>query len=271
MINCIVIYNIRTYENIKIMKAIIFYIIFFSMLLGTADINCDICKQIIDNNYFQDAWGNKYHAYHKKDGNFCDTCSRMISVRLTGGGFQFNDGRYMCKLCEISIINSEKDRKQSIDSVVKLLNSKGIDITSNGIEISLVDKKTLQKSILHLSNHNEETVKAITILKNGRYAINVLWGLTQIEFESVLAHELLHVWIDYNNIRLNEGKLEGFCNLGSAAVYKHYNNQLGRVLLQSMQNNDDPIYGRGYKYMDSMLQIHGWESLISILLNNNQN
>ena len=271
MINCSVIYNIRTYENIKIMKMIIFYIFFLSVLLASNDINCDICKQNINDNYFKDAWGNIYHSYHKKDGNFCNTCSRMISVRLTGGGFQFNDGRYMCRLCETSIINSERDKLKSIDSVIKLLNNKGIDISSNGVEVSLVDRKTLQESIIHQTNHNKETIKAITILNNNRYAINILWGLTDLEFKSVLAHELLHVWIDYNNIRLNEGKLEGFCNLGSAMVYKNYNNQLAKVLIRAMENNDDPIYGKGYKYMDSMLEIHGWESLISILLKNNQN
>ena len=45
--------------------------------------------------WVKDIWGNRYHSYHKKNGNFCDTCSRMISIRLTGGGFQFNDGRYI--------------------------------------------------------------------------------------------------------------------------------------------------------------------------------
>ena len=266
-----VIYNIRTYENIKIMKIINFYIIFFSIIFCKVEMNCDICKLAIKDNYYKDPWGNKYHSYHKKDGFFCNTCSRIISVRTTGGGFQFNDGRYMCKLCQASIIKTDKEQSKSINSVIKLLNEKGIDIALSGIDISIVDKKTLQESIIHLSNHNEETIKGITILNNGKYEINILWGLTELEFKSVLAHELLHVWIDYNNIRLNEEKLEGFCNLGSAIVYKYYNNQLAKILLQSMENNNDPIYGKGYRYMSSMLEIHGWESLISILLNNNQN
>tara|TARA_Y100001970_G_C14248197_1_gene869793 strand:+ start:803 stop:1564 length:762 start_codon:yes stop_codon:yes gene_type:complete len=253
------------------MKILNFYIILFSILLGSDEISCDICKLAINNNYFKDAWGNKYHSYHKKDAHFCNTCSRIISVRLTRGGFQFNDGRYMCKLCETSIIKTKEQRLNSMDFVVNLLNKKGIDISLDGIEVSLVDKKTLEESIIHLSNHNKETVKGITILNNNKYRINILWGLTELEFKSVLAHELLHVWVDYNNIRLNEGKLEGLCNLGSALVYKYDNSQLSKILLESMKNNNDPIYGKGYKYMDSMLEIHGWESLISILLKNNQN
>ena len=241
------------------------------MVFASTDTYCDICRGTIDNNYFKDAWGNQYHAYHKKDGNFCATCSRMISVRLTGGGFQFNDGRYMCKLCSASMVDSHEKKLHSTNSVIELLSRKEIYIVEDSIEISLVDKKTLQKAILHLSNHNEETVKAITILNNNKYEIKILWGLNQLEFEGVLAHELLHVWIDYNNIRLNESKLEGFCNLGSAMVYKYYNNQLSNILLKSMRNNDDPIYGRGYKYMNSILKVHGWKSFKSILLKNNQN
>ena len=271
MINCVVIYNIRSYENIKIMKIIFFYLTITSTLFASVDFSCDICKGNIEKNYFIDAWGNKYHEYHKRDGEFCSTCSRIISARLTSGGFQFNDGRYMCRLCSTSMIDSNEKKISSTLSIIKLLNDKGINIIEDGINISLVDKNTLKDAIIHLPSHNKETVKAITILNNNKYEIKILWGLNQIEFESALAHELLHVWIDYNNIRLNEAKLEGFCNLGSALVYKYYNNQLSNILLKSMQNNKDPIYGRGYKYMNSLLKVHGWDSLKSILLNNNQN
>ena len=69
----------------------------------------------------------------------------------------------------------------------------------------------------------------------------------------------MHVWIDYNNIKLNKSKLEGFSNLGSGLVYDNYNLELAKVLKSSMKKNDDPIYGKGYKYMSSLLEIHGWE------------
>ena len=113
----------------------------------------------------------------------------------------------MCRLCSTSMIDSNQKKISSTLSIIKLLNDKGINIIEDGINISLVDKNTLKDAIIHLPSHNKETVKAITILNNNKYEIKILWGLNQIEFESALAHELLHVWIDYNNIRLNEAKL----------------------------------------------------------------
>ena len=78
MINSIVIYNIRSYENIKIMQKIFYFIISISFLLSANEINCDICRGIIDTKYLIDPWGNKFHAYHEKNANYCNTCSRLI-------------------------------------------------------------------------------------------------------------------------------------------------------------------------------------------------
>lgn len=252
------------------MQKIFYYILFTSFALSLNTINCDICREKIETKYLIDSWGNKFHAYHEKDTNYCNTCSRLISIRITGGGFKFNDGRHMCKLCSSSMVNSKDKKEESLKSVLSKFTNTSIKLPYDGISISLVDRETLQNSIMHIPSHNKETVKAITKINNNQYVIEILWGLNKIEFESVLAHELLHVWIDYNNIRLNEVKLEGFCNLGSAMIYKHYNNQLSNILLQSMEENNDPIYGRGYKYMNSLLEIHGWSSLISIIKKNNE-
>ena len=271
MIICIVIYNIRTYENIKIMNIFILIISLFSILSAFSAIYCDICSEIIKEKYFEDAWGNRYHSSHNENAIFCDTCSRIVSTRITGGGFQFNDGRYMCKLCEASMVNTNKLKLESLNTVLELLSKKGINVKTNAIKINLVNRKTLQNSVMSLTKHDSETIKAVTIFDHHKYIINILWGLNQLEFESALAHELLHVWIDFNNIKLNVGKLEGFCNLGSSLVYSNYNSQLSKLLLNSMEKNNDPIYGRGYRYMNSLLQAHGWEELISILLKNNQN
>jgi hypothetical protein len=122
--------------------------------------------------------------------------------------------------------------------------------------------------LLHKLHICRPSLKGYTYFNNQKYIIEILWGLNQIEFEAVLAHELLHVWIDYNNIKLNKSKLEGFCNLGSRLVYDNYNLELAKVLKSSMKNNDDPIYGKGYKYMNSLLEIHGWDKLTNMLLNN---
>ncbi len=270
MIICLVIYNISIYENIKIImivKIFIFFTLLFpiSKSMGTY---CDICNEVIVTEYYIDAWGNKFHAKHLKNGIHCNTCSRIISKELTGGGFKFNDGRHMCNLCSKSMVNSEELKIKSITNVLKIFDDINLSLNDKLYSINLVDRASLQASTYSISKHSKESIKGYTYFNNQKYIIEILWGLNQLEFEAVLAHELLHVWIDYNNIKLNKSKLEGFCNLGSGLVYDNYNLELAKVLKSSMKNNNDPIYGKGYKYMNSLLEIHGWDKLTNMLLNN---
>lgn len=248
------------------------FIIFISLLfsnLYSLDTYCDICNEKIISEYYIDAWGNKFHTKHKENGIFCNTCSRIISKQLTSGGFQFNDGRHMCKLCSTSMVNSDNLKIKSINNVLGMLKVINIPIDDKFISINLVDRISLQKSTFSISSHSKKTIKGYTYYNNNQYIINILWGLNQIEFEAVLAHELLHVWIDYNNIKLSKSKLEGFCNLGSSLVYKNYNLELAKILQKSIEDNPDPVYGKGYKYMNSLLKIHGWDKLIIMLSENN--
>ena len=61
---------------------------------------CDICNEVILNEYYIDAWGNKFHAKHLKNGIHCNTCSRIISKELTGGGLNL----MMVDICVIYVV-----------------------------------------------------------------------------------------------------------------------------------------------------------------------
>ena len=251
----------------KIATFLISAILFFSNLYSL-NTYCDICNEAIVTEYYMDAWGNKFHAEHKENGFFCNTCSRIISKNLTGGGIEFNDGRHMCKLCSASMINSDYLKIESINNVMDILKEIDVSINDQFLSINLVDRESLQSATFSISSHSKKTIKGYTYYNNNEYIINILWGLNRLEFEAILAHELLHVWIDYNNIKLNKSKLEGFCNLGSVLVYDNYDLELARILKKSIEENPDPIYGKGYKYMNSLLEIYGWDKLLSMLLNN---
>ena len=234
---------------------------------------CDICFEKLEKSYLQDAWGNQYHEKHLEKGTFCNTCSRIISKRLTRGGVQFSDGRFMCNLCEAHIIKNENDQEilKSISSVIDILGTKGINIDKTDFKINLVDMKTLRSSLNGVGEHSIDNLKATTIPNNREYTVNILWGLHQLEFEGVLAHEFLHIWSDYNNIKLSDAKLEGLCNIGSAFIYKNNNTELSDILLQSLEENNDPIYGHGYKYINVIIKKYGWDEILNRLINHNHN
>lgn len=250
-------------------KSIIVIAVIYSLLISSN--NCDICFKELGESYLRDAWGNKYHEEHLKKGTFCNTCSRIISKRITRGGFQFNDGRFMCNLCEAHIVknNSENLILESINSVIEILLNKGIHLEKDQFDIKLVDKDVLQSSMYGLTNHNPSDLKATTLIDNKKYIINILWGLHQLEFQGVLAHELMHIWGDYHNIKLSNSKLEGFCNTGSAFIYRNSNTELSKILLRSLEENNDPVYGHGYKYINVMIKKYGWKDVVNRLINHN--
>ena len=101
--------------------------------------------------------------------------------------------------------------------------------------------------------------------KKYNHTIYILSGLPKIEFEAVLAHELLHIWLSENEQQLMSEKIEGFCNLGSSIIYENDGTHFSKIHLQSMKNDSHPIYGDGYRYMKSQLEMLGWKKLIEQL------
>ena len=101
------------------------------------------------------------------------------------------------------------------------------------------------------------------------YTISILFGLPQIEFEAVLAHELLHVWLDQNKIRLSPKNTEGFCNLGRYLIYQNNQSYFSKIHLKAMDNSKNSTYGIEYRKMKDKLEKNGWKILISDLRNNN--
>ena len=67
--------------------------------------------------YLVDIWGNPFHLNHENEGIFCECCSRIISRKITNGGYQLSDGRHICSLCDVSIIKTEEELQESFDNV----------------------------------------------------------------------------------------------------------------------------------------------------------
>ena len=138
-----------------------------------------------------------------------------------------------------------------------------------GIPINLVDLNQLNEKAGNLSHlklkgftHFEKKSNSLTN-SDKPYHIFILSGLPRIEFEAVLAHEFLHIWLEINSIQLDEKTAEGFCNLGSYLIYKNDDTHFSQIHLQAMENDPDEIYGSGFRYMKSVLQEIGWEELLT--------
>ena len=229
---------------------------------------CSICLNKLDENYLIDVWGNKFHQYHDRDGHYCNSCSRLISEGITHGGYRTSDERYICNLCYPNLIYESTSIEVSRFNVIQELKKVGFGELPENTLIVLLDKiNLLEKS----RNAYHKNLKGFTEInnKNGidRYTIYILNNLHKIEFEGVLAHEYLHIWQDIFNIKLNESKSEGLCNLASEIIYEHYNNQFSQILKIALEK-DNTIYGIGYKKMKIKKNELGWNRFIEKIKSN---
>ena len=185
----------------------------------------------------------------------------------------YSDGRHLCSLCKITAVNNDSVIQAAYKSVILQFEEVGLTNISSDIPISLVDLHQLNQQAGELSHVK---LKGITHIKPAEKQVNlsidslhilILFGLPRIEFEAVLAHELLHSWLYQNKISLSHASIEGFCNLGRYLIYKNDNTYFSNIHLQAMENSEDLAYGIEYKYLKAQLKQMGWKDLISSITN----
>ena len=247
---------------------IINLLIIINILLANAYI-CSICLEPLGEIFSTDAWGNHFHTVHEKEGVFCNSCSRIISEKITQGGYLYNDGRYLCSLCAASSIKDENSINDAYSSVINQLSKVGIINIPNEIKITLLNFKELNNKA-GKSNHSELKGFTKLIINNqfNAHEISILTGLPKIEFEAILAHELLHIWIHYKNIELTSETEEAFCDLGKYLIYNNDQTQFSSIHLLAMNKNNS-LYNKEYITLKNILNQYGWEYLIRFIININ--
>lgn len=238
--------------------------------------SCNVCSLPLDGKYLRDNWNNLSHVSHNGyKTNICHSCSRIISIKTSNGGVKYDDNRYVCGICRITEVTTDEQINTSKLRVINNLNDVGFDYIPNYISVCLSDKNTLNKRLgVSLEQNSHGYTKTIIKRENKKivsieHSIFILYGLPRLKFEAVLAHELLHVWLNERDIKMLSKDIEGFCNLGAALIYQKDGTANGNSFLKNMSEDSDPIYGDGYRKMSSKLNNLGWKGLINEVLNSN--
>ena len=199
-------------------KHILLTLILISTVLAFNGRRCNICYGEIESDYLKDAWGNIFHKEHEKTAEFCESCYRVVSVAITDGGYYLPDNRLICNLCYQSSVNSYDEALKILDMTIEYLSNNGINIDSSYIKLNLIFKNEIR-----LDSNNHLNYKAFTILNKSEslssHEIFILKGLPSQEFSSILAHELMHIWIAENNIKIENELEEYYCNLVARDLY----------------------------------------------------
>lgn len=229
---------------------------------------CVVCSQPIHSGYLSDIWGNNSHNKHNgSEPDLCSSCGRIISQKVSDGGFLLEDSRIICGICTKSSVTRSEQAKQLSSIVKKKLSTKGITIPNN-IPIHLVNDNQLAEIAADMHTKgtkgltNSKTVKRKDKIISVKHTIYILHSLPKVEFLGVLAHEYLHVWLNERQIYLTDAETEGFCNLGVLMINSSLSNPLAKNLQFNLENNPDPIYADGYRNMKAQLDTLGWKELL---------
>ncbi|UCD94806.1 MAG: protein DA1 [Candidatus Zixiibacteriota bacterium] len=226
-------------------------------------LKCTLCGEIITGEYLQDFWGNAYHSSHKGEFPQCESCGRFISEEITGGGSRYPDGRHICNLCKSKAL-TDLDRAGEVFDKVKLqLAGENIRIEDDDIKLHLVDKNQLKE----MSGEDSDSQKGYTRYKYTKignhqaakhFDIYVLDAMPEMNFISIAAHELMHVWQHENSPAKNDPAFcEGSCNYASFLVLKHYSGEIAEYLIDNLNRDDDKIYGDGFRRVKKLAEDHG--------------
>lgn len=230
---------------------------------------CIICRLPIEGEHVVDSWGQSAHPVHKDQKvMLCDSCGRIICFS-SKGGFRYTDGRLTCGICKSTAVTDETNLSAITSELSKLLASVGIGPVSSRLPVKLVDRTTLIRE--SRGNDKENTrgfTKTVRRIVNGKtvsfsHKIYILYGLPLTEFKGVLAHEMIHVWLNEAEIKMSPRETEGFCNLGIWLVNTKERSDFSRVLQNQLEHDDDEIYGDGYRMIKSRLDQLGWPGLIT--------
>ncbi|MAV64602.1 MAG: hypothetical protein CBC84_000475 [Pelagibacteraceae bacterium TMED124] len=229
------------------------------------NIECSICSSNIKSKeYLIDIWGNPFHISHQKEGIFCECCSRIISKKITNGGYQLNDGRYICSLCDASIIKNDDDINNSFIKVQKKLYKEGLEIDNiNNIEVKLINRSEMKKYYNFNENNHLQGITKISIGSDKIFKIFILNNTPKIQFEATLAHELLHVWLYENNIKISDRKMEAFCNLGTYLMYEEDGTKFSKIHIMSLENKNKNMYVTEYKVLKSLMDKHSFRHILN--------
>jgi len=239
---------------------------------------CCICEKPILDAYYSDYWGNTSHIEHLgKKPFFCNSCGRIIGKLSTLGrkkqmGFKMKDDRIICGICEESSIKNQKQIDTSFKFVLALLKKIHVFNNAENISISIEDKIKLSKRASNKPVEGLCCSKILNVNNNTKVLsdIYILSGLPKIQFESVLCHEVLHHWLNTNEIK--QGIFdEGFCNIGEALVLNYYiatkDDKLAYYLRERANKNPDFYYGLQFLKLKSKLKNNGWKIFINEIIN----
>lgn len=235
---------------------------------------CVVCGQVVLEEFFTDLRGQAVCRAHKDNAERCSACQQFLSPKPGGSSLKLEDGRVICDWCVPSSVTDIEEANELIDEVRGELAKSGIIVKQNVklvlVSVQELDLKTDIFPIDHLGVTRYEKSELLGgLFSFKKFEINVLYGLPRALLRSVLAHELMHVWLFTNSPQpQNQQMSEGTCQYAGYLVLRNDPSDEGRFFLGHLEEQDDEIYGEGFQKVWGYVKSVGLNAWLDYLKDN---
>lgn len=161
----------------------------------------------------------------------------------------------MCNHCRKTAIDQPRQGQPILARVIQGLEQQGLEFDQKTFMLRLTSRLELKQ--LSTKNYAHDptgmartqlTTQNNRVVKREVQEILILYGLPQDHFAAIAAHELGHVWLFLHEYpELVPDVKEGFCELCAYLWLQTLKTPDAMYRLHLMEQNDDPVYGRGFQ------------------------
>src|SRR5262245_3026416 len=158
---------------------------------------CTVCSKVVLDHYVTDFWGGRAHAAHQADTPQCDFCERFIAGGYAANAVKLPDGRRLCGHCAATSVTTPNQVKDLAGVVSSSLAAHGVKVRMDDITYLLLGKDKMKKMSYDPERHAlgftdyQRTYSSDVTFCN----MVVLNGMPELQMTAVLAHEIMHVWL----------------------------------------------------------------------------
>lgn len=230
---------------------------------------CAYCGKPLTGTYLVDYWGTRFCVEHQGQFPTCDFCGRLVPMADQEQGAEVT----RCRICRSSAIETAEDARPLFRQLIQWVSSQGLHYHQLPLSLELCGRAKLQEYLRERgSTHSLGATMSMFYTQDGRVVnsevrgVAVLYGLPSIVFESVVIHELGHVWLIVHDApRGAAWRDEGFCELLSYRYLRHRNTPESRYRAENMERNPDPVYGEGFRRMRALIEKQGFERFVATM------
>jgi hypothetical protein len=212
-----------------------------------------VCGKVVLEEFFVDRRGNAVCKRHKDDAKRCSACQAFLSPIYNGSWEKYDDGRLVCEICLTNTITEIRDADKLMSEVKDELANLGI-VVDKKFKLAFVSIQDLNSKFDNYQvDHLGVTLFEKSEMLGGlfsfkKFEINVLYGLPKPLLKSVLAHELMHVWLFANSPQPQDQQMcEGTCQYAAYLALQNDPSEDAKFFLDHLLEQDDEIYGQGFQ------------------------